>query len=34
MGKAEAEVTRKVRDLVRSRDAGHLASAVKDLSVE
>jgi hypothetical protein len=27
MGKAEAEVTRKVRNLVRSRDAGHLARA-------
>ena len=34
MGKTEAEVTRKVRDLERSRDTGQLVSAAKGLSVE
>jgi hypothetical protein len=33
MGKTEAQVTRKVRELERSRDAGYLASAAKALSV-
>src|SRR5215469_4156364 len=34
MGKTEAEVTRKVRDLERSRDTGQLVSTARGLSVE
>src|SRR5215469_18860204 len=33
MARTEAAVTRKVRELERSRDSGHLASAAKGLTV-